>query len=101
MAQVESVVEPDCVRDDIGWESVPFASIHPTILATSGSLLVSTIRRSQAARSGPSGRFYTNLDRTPFCPALLSGGALAKRDPGYSTHPGYKRKSPHLRWLFH
>jgi hypothetical protein len=32
MAQIESVVEPDCVVDDVGRESVPLVSIHrPTL----------------------------------------------------------------------
>jgi len=33
MAQIESVVEPDCIADDIWWESVPFVSIHLPIPA--------------------------------------------------------------------
>jgi hypothetical protein len=33
MAQVEFVVEPDRVRNDIWWESVSFIGIHPPILA--------------------------------------------------------------------
>jgi hypothetical protein len=33
MAETESVVEPDRVTDDVGWEPVPFVSIHPPILS--------------------------------------------------------------------
>ena len=35
VAQVEAVVEPDCITDDIGWESVALVSIHAPILAIS------------------------------------------------------------------
>jgi hypothetical protein len=32
MAEIESVVEPNGVTDDIGWESVSFVNIHgPTL----------------------------------------------------------------------
>jgi hypothetical protein len=37
VAEVESVVEPDCLADDIWRESVPFVSIHPPIPANLGS----------------------------------------------------------------
>ena len=36
--QIESVVKPDGVTDDIGWESVALIGIHLAILAISGSL---------------------------------------------------------------
>ena len=32
MAEIETMVEPDSIADDIGWESVPFINIHPPIL---------------------------------------------------------------------
>jgi hypothetical protein len=37
MTEIESVVEPDCVTDDICWESVAFVCIHPQILASRAS----------------------------------------------------------------
>ena len=37
VAEVESIVEPDGVGDDIGWESVPFVSNHWQILPIYGS----------------------------------------------------------------
>ena len=33
VAEIESIVEPDSVTDDIGWESVPFVCSHGPILA--------------------------------------------------------------------
>jgi len=33
MAQVESIVEPDCIADDIGWKPVAFICIHRQILS--------------------------------------------------------------------
>ena len=33
MAEIESVVAPNSVGNDIGWESVALVSIHPPILA--------------------------------------------------------------------
>lgn len=33
VAEIEAVVEPDGVANDIGWESVSFVSIHPRILS--------------------------------------------------------------------
>ena len=33
VAEVESIIEPDGVGDDIGWESVTLIRIHPAILA--------------------------------------------------------------------
>jgi hypothetical protein len=32
VAEVESVVQPDLIADDIGWESVTFVGIHPEII---------------------------------------------------------------------
>jgi hypothetical protein len=32
VAEVESVIQPDSVADDIGWESVSFVGIHPEII---------------------------------------------------------------------
>jgi hypothetical protein len=37
MTQIETMLEPDGVTDDIWWESVAFVSIHPPILSISGS----------------------------------------------------------------
>jgi len=37
MAETESVVEPDCVIDDIWWESVTLICVHPLILAIPGT----------------------------------------------------------------
>ncbi len=42
-SQVESVVEPDCVGDDIGWESLAFIGIHGPSVSTSAAKLVSTL----------------------------------------------------------
>ena len=42
MAEVESVIEPDGVGDDIGWESVTLVCVHPAILPIHGSSLVGT-----------------------------------------------------------
>ena len=33
MTQIETMVVPDSVTDDIWWESVAFESIHPPILS--------------------------------------------------------------------
>jgi hypothetical protein len=35
VAEIETIVEPDDVTDDIGWESVAFISIHPSIIQIS------------------------------------------------------------------
>ena len=35
VAEIESVVEPDGVADDIRWESVSFVGSHPPILSIS------------------------------------------------------------------
>jgi hypothetical protein len=32
VAEVEAIVQPDCIADDIGRESVTFVSIHPEII---------------------------------------------------------------------
>ena len=37
VAEIESVVEPDGVAGDVGWESVTFVGVHPPNLAISGS----------------------------------------------------------------
>ena len=37
MAEIESVVEPDCVGNNVGWESVAFVSVHGPILPKSAS----------------------------------------------------------------
>lgn len=34
--EVEAIVEPDCVTDDVGWESVAFVYIHSPILPVEG-----------------------------------------------------------------
>jgi hypothetical protein len=36
MAEIEAVVEPDCVGDDVGWEAVSLISIHSLILSVTG-----------------------------------------------------------------
>ncbi|MFT4520874.1 MAG: hypothetical protein ACI9JM_003282 [Halioglobus sp.] len=36
VTQVEPVVQPNCVTDDAGRESVSFVGIHPAILSISG-----------------------------------------------------------------
>ncbi|MFT5334823.1 MAG: hypothetical protein ACJASY_003777 [Halioglobus sp.] len=33
MTEIESIVEPDCVTDDVWWKSVSFICIHPLILS--------------------------------------------------------------------
>ena len=33
MTEIEAIVEPDGVGNDIGWESVTLIRIHPAILA--------------------------------------------------------------------
>ncbi len=43
MAEVESIVEPDGITDDIGWEPVAFIDSHQPILSISASLLGSTV----------------------------------------------------------
>ena len=43
MAEVETIVEPDSVADDVRWESVALVSIHAPILSISGSLLVGNL----------------------------------------------------------
>ena len=35
VAKIESVVEPDCVADNVGWEPVTFVGIHLAILSIS------------------------------------------------------------------
>jgi hypothetical protein len=36
MAEIEAIVQPDCVRNDIWRESVAFISIHSPILSVMG-----------------------------------------------------------------
>jgi hypothetical protein len=33
VTEIESIVEPDCVTDDVWWKSVSFICIHPLILS--------------------------------------------------------------------
>ena len=33
MSEVEAIVEPDCITDDVGWKSVALIGIHQLILA--------------------------------------------------------------------
>ena len=49
MAQVESVVEPDSLWNDIdiGWESVALIGIHVAMLSISGSYVGTTLFRYQ------------------------------------------------------
>ena len=37
VAEIEAIVEPDGVADDIWWESMAFVSIHSPILSISAS----------------------------------------------------------------
>jgi hypothetical protein len=46
MAEIETIVEPDCVADDLRWESMALVGIHPPSLPVSGSLLASTTRKA-------------------------------------------------------
>ena len=43
MTEIEAIVEPNGVTDDIGWESVAFVCIHLLILANSDSQLGDTL----------------------------------------------------------
>ena len=54
MTQIESIVEPDCITDDIGREPVTFVGIHGPILANSTRSVVSTVH-SACGRSGRDG----------------------------------------------
>ena len=42
MAEVETIIEPDGITDDVGWESVTLVCIHRPILSNQTSLFVST-----------------------------------------------------------
>ena len=42
MAEIEAIVEPDGVRNDVRWETVTFTCIHCLILAITASSVVST-----------------------------------------------------------
>ena len=44
MTEIESIVEPDSVTDDVGRESVPLVSVHSPVLPNSVSLFGSTGR---------------------------------------------------------
>jgi hypothetical protein len=37
VAEVEAIVQPNCIADDIGWEPVSFVCIHPPILSKSAT----------------------------------------------------------------
>ena len=39
MTQIEAIVEPDGVTNDVRWESVAFVCVHEPILPISGGLL--------------------------------------------------------------
>ncbi len=56
MAEIESIVEPYSVADDIWRESVTFVCIHPSILSISGSLLVTTVCMYSFTESSNFGR---------------------------------------------
>ena len=43
MAEIEAIVEPDGIADDIGRESVAFVCVHPPILSISASLVGSNL----------------------------------------------------------
>jgi hypothetical protein len=36
MAEIEAIAEPDCVGDDVGWESVALLGFHQGILPVEG-----------------------------------------------------------------
>ncbi len=42
MAEIEAIIEPDCVTNNVRRESVAFVGIHSPILPISAGLLVST-----------------------------------------------------------
>jgi hypothetical protein len=37
MTQIETLVEPNCVTDNLGWEPMAFVGIHPPILSVTAS----------------------------------------------------------------
>jgi len=51
VTQIEAIVEPDGITDDVGWESVTFVCIHRLMLPVMATLLGSTLARL-AARMG-------------------------------------------------
>ncbi|MFT6958906.1 MAG: hypothetical protein ACJAYC_003930, partial [Halieaceae bacterium] len=50
MAEIEAIVQPDSVTDDVGRESVTLICIHAPILSSSVSLLGDTFNRTDAPR---------------------------------------------------
>ena len=46
VTQIEAIVEPDGITDDVGWESVTFVCIHRLMLPVMATLLGSTECRS-------------------------------------------------------
>ena len=62
VTEIEAIVEPDSVGDDIRRESVAFVSVHALILPTSGSKLVSTLTNTSYTKRRPSElEFVTNI----------------------------------------
>ena len=51
MAEIEPVVEPDCITDDIGRKAVSFVSIHPKIVPMSETLLGDTVFLSTSSQA--------------------------------------------------
>ena len=51
MTEVEPVVEPDSVGNDVGWKSMALVCVHTKILAISASLLVSTLTQPRCQAS--------------------------------------------------
>jgi hypothetical protein len=43
VAEIETIVQPDCVADDVRWESMALVCIHEPILSISVSLLGDTL----------------------------------------------------------
>ena len=72
VAQIESVVEPDCVGDDVGWESVAFVGIHSPILPICPGELVSTPESTNYVLSTRWGSL--RLDRIPIIRAMKNVG---------------------------
>ena len=70
MTEIETIVEPDCVADDVWWKSVAFVGINVQILAISESLLGSTMSIYE--------RHRFRLDAPhPISPATQSGFTIA------------------------
>ena len=77
VAEIESIVEPDSVGDDVRRESVSFICIHSPILSISVSLLVSTLPRpcratsaSTASTTSSTAGAYYPPGMTPFATLL-------------------------------